>query len=84
MIKANAHFSTEKFSQIIRKELEEKIEGAKITTSQVDIMGSTSEAPIQLVLNGENVDELLSYRRYRSGKNENSAGYIEPESFYRK
>jgi hypothetical protein len=33
---------------LIQKELKEKIEGAKITTSQVDIMGSTSEAPIQL------------------------------------
>jgi HAE1 family hydrophobic/amphiphilic exporter-1 len=53
--------STEKFSQILRKELEQSIEGAKITTSQVDIMGSTSEAPIQLVLNGNNVDELLGY-----------------------
>ena len=59
--KSKRPFSTEKFSQVIRKELEEKIEGAKITTSQVDIMGSTSEAPIQLVLNGENVDRLLSY-----------------------
>ena len=54
-------FTTEKFAQLIQKELKEKIEGAKITTSQVDIMGSTSEAPIQLILNGDNVDELLSY-----------------------
>ena len=59
--KSERPFSTEKFSQVIKKELEEKIEGAKITTSQVDIMGSTSEAPIQLVLNGENVDRLLGY-----------------------
>ncbi|MFT3683263.1 MAG: efflux RND transporter permease subunit [Ferruginibacter sp.] len=59
--KGERSFSTEKFSQVIRKELEEKIEGAKITTSQVDIMGSTSEAPIQLVLNGENVEQLLVY-----------------------
>ena len=59
--KSKRPFSSEKFSQILKKELEEKIEGAKITTSQVDIMGSTSEAPIQLVLNGNNVDELLSY-----------------------
>ncbi len=59
--KSERPFSTEKFSQIIKKELEEKIEGAKITTSQVDIMGSTSEAPIQLVLYGENVDHLLKY-----------------------
>ena len=59
--KSERPFSTEKFSQVIKKELEEKIEGAKITTSQVDIMGSTSEAPIQLILNGDNVDRLLSY-----------------------
>jgi hydrophobic/amphiphilic exporter-1 (mainly G- bacteria), HAE1 family len=54
-------FTTEKFSQVLLKELQENIEGAKITTSQVDIMGSTSEAPIQLVLNGQNVDQLLKY-----------------------
>lgn len=54
-------FSSEQFSSMIQKELKEKIEGAKITTSQVDIMGNTSEAPIQLVLNGDNVDELLGY-----------------------
>lgn len=59
--KSERPMSTEKFSQMIRKELEERIEGAKVTTSQVDIMGSTSEAPIQLVLNGSNMDELLSY-----------------------
>lgn len=59
--KSERPFSSEQFSQIIKKELEQKIEGAKITTSQVDIMGSTSEAPIQLVLNGNNVDELLGF-----------------------
>ena len=59
--KSKRSFSTEQFSQILLKELKEKIEGAKITTSQVDIMGSTSEAPIQLVLNGQHVDELLRY-----------------------
>src|SRR4029453_7414248 len=46
---------------VIKKELEERIEGAKITTSQVDIMRSTSEAPIQLVIYGEKVDELLRF-----------------------
>ncbi|MFT3912117.1 MAG: efflux RND transporter permease subunit [Ferruginibacter sp.] len=59
--KSERSFSSEQFSQIIKKELEQRIEGAKITTSQVDIMGSTSEAPIQLVLNGEHVDQLLMY-----------------------
>jgi HAE1 family hydrophobic/amphiphilic exporter-1 len=50
--KSKRPFSTEQFANTLKKELEQKIEGAKITTSQVDIMGSTSEAPIQLVLNG--------------------------------
>ena len=59
--KSKRSISTEKFSLILKKDLEQKIEGAKITTSQVDIMGSTSEAPIQLVLNGNNVNELLGY-----------------------
>ena len=59
--KQKRDFSTEQFSLILKKELEENITGAKITTSQVDIMGSTSEAPIQLVLNGNNVDTLLQY-----------------------
>ena len=59
--KSKRPFSTEKFASVIKKDLEQNIEGAKITTSQVDIMGSTSEAPIQLVLNGEKVDELLNY-----------------------
>jgi hydrophobic/amphiphilic exporter-1 (mainly G- bacteria), HAE1 family len=59
--KSERSLSTEKFSQIIKQELEEKIEGAKITTSQVDIMGNTSEAPIQLVLSGSNINEILSF-----------------------
>jgi HAE1 family hydrophobic/amphiphilic exporter-1 len=59
--KSKRPFTTEQFSQVLLKELKENIEGAKITTSQVDIMGSTSEAPIQLVLNGQNVDQLLKY-----------------------
>lgn len=59
--KSGRKMSTEKFAQDLKKELEAKIEGAKITTSQVDIMGSTSEAPIQLVLNGSDVDKLLIY-----------------------
>lgn len=54
-------FSSEKFAQTIQKELQENIEGAKITTSQVDIMGNTSEAPIQLVIYGENTDQILKY-----------------------
>jgi len=59
--KSKRSVNSEQFSAILKKELEERIEGAKITTSQVDMMGNTSEAPIQLVLYGNNIDELLSY-----------------------
>ena len=59
--KTKRPFSTEQFSQQIKKELQERIEGGKIKISNVDIMGSTSEAPIQLVLNGTDMDQLLSF-----------------------
>lgn len=59
--KSERSVSTEQFAQKVKKELQEKIEGAKIKISNVDIMGSTSEAPIQLVLSGSNVEELLAY-----------------------
>jgi len=59
--KTKRPFSTEHFSQEIKKELQERIEGAKIKISNVDIMGSTSEAPIQLLLNGPDMALLLSF-----------------------
>ena len=59
--KSKRSISTEKMAQTLKKELEERVEGAKVTTSQVDILGNTSEAPIQLILNGSNQDQLLSY-----------------------
>jgi HAE1 family hydrophobic/amphiphilic exporter-1 len=60
--KSKRPITTEEFSQHIKKELQEKIQGAKIEISNVDIMGSTSEAPIQVVLSGgEHVAQLLSF-----------------------
>ena len=59
--KGDRSISTEHFSQAIKKELQERITGAKIRIANVDIMGSTSEAPIQVVLSGSNVDQLLAY-----------------------
>jgi len=57
--KSKRSISTDKFAQQIKKELQEKVVGAKIKISNVDIMGNTSEAPIQLILSGGNVDELM-------------------------
>jgi hydrophobic/amphiphilic exporter-1 (mainly G- bacteria), HAE1 family len=59
--KSKRPMNTEQFAQQLKKELQSKIEGAKINISNVDIMGSTSEAPIQLVLSGSEVDQLLAY-----------------------
>jgi hydrophobic/amphiphilic exporter-1 (mainly G- bacteria), HAE1 family len=59
--KSKRTMNSEQFSAILKKELEKKMEGVKVTTSQVDMMGNTSEAPIQLVLYGNNTDELLGY-----------------------
>jgi HAE1 family hydrophobic/amphiphilic exporter-1 len=79
--KSERSISTEKFSQMIKKELQERTAGAKVEINQVDIMGSTSEAPIQLVLNGSNVDHLLSYADTYTGKNENCAWYFPVRKF---
>jgi HAE1 family hydrophobic/amphiphilic exporter-1 len=59
--KSKRNISTEQFAQQVKRELQERIEGAKIKISNVDIMGSTSEAPIQLVLSGSDVNQLLHY-----------------------
>ncbi|MFN8290377.1 MAG: efflux RND transporter permease subunit [Chitinophagaceae bacterium] len=59
--KSKRSMNSEQFSAILKKELEQRLEGVKITTSQVDMMGNTSEAPIQLVLYGSNTEELLHY-----------------------
>ena len=59
--KSKRAMNTEKFSQVIKKELQENIVGAKIKISNVDIMGSTSEAPIQVLISGSDVDLLMGY-----------------------
>lgn len=59
--KSERNISTEKFAQQVKKELKERITGAKVNISNVDIMGSTSEAPIQVVLTGSDVAQLLGY-----------------------
>lgn len=59
--KGKRSMSTEQFAQMIKKELQEAIVGVKIKISNVDIMGSTSEAPIQVVLSGSNTDELMAF-----------------------
>jgi HAE1 family hydrophobic/amphiphilic exporter-1 len=77
--KSERSLSTEKFSQQIKKELQERIEGAKVNISNVDIMGSTSEAPIQVVLSGSDVDRLLSYADTVLQKIKTVAGSSDPK-----
>ena len=53
-------FSTEKFSRIVKAEVESVIPGVKVTPVPVGMVGS-SQAPIQIVLSGPNLDTLLSF-----------------------
>ena len=71
--------TTEKFSQELKKELQASIEDAKIEISNVDIMGNTSEAPIQVVLSGSNVDELMLYADVVLQKMKSVPGTSDPE-----
>ncbi|MFZ6663460.1 efflux RND transporter permease subunit [Peijinzhouia sedimentorum] len=53
-------FSTQKFSRIVKAELESEIPGVKITPVPVGMVG-TSQAPIQIVLSGANLEGLLDF-----------------------
>jgi hydrophobic/amphiphilic exporter-1 (mainly G- bacteria), HAE1 family len=66
--KSKRNFSTEQFAQRVKKELQQQIEGAKINISNVDIMGSTTEAPIQVVLSGNDVNQLMVFADTILGK----------------
>jgi HAE1 family hydrophobic/amphiphilic exporter-1 len=77
--KSERSMNTEQFAQAAKKELQERIEGARINISNVDIMGSTSEAPIQLVLSGSNIDALMSYADTVLAKMKMVPGASDPE-----
>lgn len=59
--KSKRAMNTQEFAQAIKKELTEKMAGVKIKASNVDILGSTAEAPIQVVLSGSDMTALLAY-----------------------
>lgn len=53
-------FSTQRFSRVVKAELEEQLPGVKITPVPVGMVGS-GQAPIQVVLSGPDLDNLLSF-----------------------
>ncbi|RDC62024.1 efflux RND transporter permease subunit [Adhaeribacter pallidiroseus] len=53
-------YSTEKFSRIVKADIESQIPGVKVTPVPVGLVGS-SQAPIQIVLSGPNLDTLLAF-----------------------
>ncbi len=55
--------STDVFARRMKIALEENIPGAKIKTVPVSIMGTADDAPIQVILQGDNLDSLLSYSK---------------------
>ncbi|MFA0964723.1 efflux RND transporter permease subunit [Roseivirga sp. BDSF3-8] len=53
--------STDIFSREVKIALEENIPGAKIKPVPVSIMGTADDAPIQVILEGSDLDQLLAY-----------------------
>src|SRR5690606_29062984 len=53
-------FSTQKFSRIVKAELESQIPGVKVTPVPVGMVGS-GQAPIQVVSSGADLDSLLAF-----------------------
>ncbi|GEO06265.1 multidrug ABC transporter [Adhaeribacter aerolatus] len=53
-------FSTEKFSRVVKADVEGLIPGVKVTPVPVGMVGN-AQAPIQIVLSGPNLDTLLSF-----------------------
>jgi len=77
--KSERNISTEKFAQDVKKQLQTKVQGAKIKISNVDIMGSTSEAPIQVVLSGGDVQQLLAFADTVERKMKQVSGASDPK-----
>ena len=61
------NFSTDKFSRTVKAEVEEMIPGVKVTPVPVGLVGS-SQAPIQIVLSGPNLDTLLNFSQKVMGE----------------
>ncbi len=55
--------STDVFARRMKIALEENIPGAKIKSVPVSIMGTADDSPIQVILQGSNLDSLLSYSK---------------------
>jgi HAE1 family hydrophobic/amphiphilic exporter-1 len=61
--KEEREVSTEVFARRMKIALEENVPGAKIKSVPVNIMGSADDAPIQVILEGDNLDSLLSFSK---------------------
>lgn len=61
--KEKRSISTDVFARRMKIALEENIAGAKIKSVPVSIMGTADDAPIQVMLQGDNLDSLLSFSK---------------------
>ncbi len=52
---------SDEFADQVKRALQESIAGAKITASPVSMVGGGSEAPIQIILQGSDLDELMAF-----------------------
>ncbi|WP_439883316.1 efflux RND transporter permease subunit [Pontibacter sp. MBLB2868] len=54
-------FSTNAFSREVKIDLEETIPGVKFTTLPVSMVGGANQAPIQVILSGQDLDSLMAF-----------------------
>jgi len=53
--------SSDEYARMVKTHLSETIPGAKFTAAAVSMVGGGTAAPVQLIVQGTNVDELISF-----------------------
>jgi multidrug efflux pump subunit AcrB len=68
--------ATEDFLLKVKRDLE-GMPGVKVTSSPVSIVGGADQAPIQIVLSGQNLDEVMASARKVEGITRKTAGTMD-------
>ncbi|MCB0636354.1 MAG: efflux RND transporter permease subunit, partial [Lewinella sp.] len=71
---------SDRYASQVKTDLKKIIPGAKITTAPVGLIGGANQAPIQITLQGNNLDSLLSYSRHLIDVMEKVPGTAEVKS----
>lgn len=55
------NMASDEYARLVKADLKKTIPGAKITTAAVGMIGGATAAPIQISLQGNNLDEMLAF-----------------------